>query len=83
MPFDPPLMCPWRCYEIGGPWIAENPDCPFHGRGINLVDLEELDQMDGERMCREELELREQRELKEREYRDLMDQEREEREWDV
>lgn len=24
-------MCPWRCHEIGGPWIAENPSCPIHG----------------------------------------------------
>jgi len=24
-------MCQHQCYEIGGPWIAENPDCPEHG----------------------------------------------------
>lgn len=24
-------MCDRRCYEIGGPWIAEDPDCPEHG----------------------------------------------------
>ena len=23
-------MC--DCYKIGGPWIAEDPDCPVHGR---------------------------------------------------
>ncbi len=23
-------MC--ECYKIGGPWIAEDPDCPVHGR---------------------------------------------------
>ena len=22
-------MC--ECYMIGGPWIAEDPNCPFHG----------------------------------------------------
>lgn len=22
-------MC--ECYQIGGPWIAEDPDCPIHG----------------------------------------------------
>lgn len=24
-------MCEYHCYEIGGPYIAENPDCPIHG----------------------------------------------------
>lgn len=57
MPFDPPLHCPWQCHEIGGPWIAENPDCPFHG--TNPVDVEELDEAEGERMCREQDALRE------------------------
>lgn len=23
-------MC--ECYKIGGPWIAEDPDCPVHGQ---------------------------------------------------
>jgi len=22
-------MC--ECYQVGGPWIAEDPDCPIHG----------------------------------------------------
>lgn len=22
-------MC--ECFKIGGPWIAEDPDCPYHG----------------------------------------------------
>ena len=22
-------MC--ECYQIGGPWIAEDPNCPIHG----------------------------------------------------
>lgn len=29
---DWPLNCPYECHKIGGPWIAENPDCPRHGR---------------------------------------------------
>lgn len=23
--------CEFQCFEIGGPWIAENPFCPIHG----------------------------------------------------
>ncbi len=23
-------MCNYECHQIGGPWIAENPDCPIH-----------------------------------------------------
>ena len=23
--------CDRECYTIGGPWIAEDPDCPIHG----------------------------------------------------
>ena len=26
------MKCPYQCHEVGGPWIAENPDCPIHGR---------------------------------------------------
>lgn len=25
-------VCRSRCHEIGGPFIAEDPDCPVHGR---------------------------------------------------
>lgn len=25
------MGCQSRCYEIGGPWIAEDPNCPIHG----------------------------------------------------
>lgn len=25
------MNCGYQCYEIGGPWIAENPNCPVHG----------------------------------------------------
>jgi hypothetical protein len=23
-------MCAYECHQIGGPWIAENPECPIH-----------------------------------------------------
>lgn len=48
----PPLRCPWRCHEIGGTWIAENPSCPFHG--TDPVDPEELTEEEGQRMCLEQ-----------------------------
>lgn len=25
------MRCLYQCYEVGGPWIAENPACPVHG----------------------------------------------------
>ena len=25
------LDCGYECFLIGGPWIAENPNCPVHG----------------------------------------------------
>jgi hypothetical protein len=46
------MRCEYQCHEIGGPWIAENPDCPVHGREAQLRErAEETDQY-------EELELR-------------------------
>ena len=33
-----------QCYQVGGPFIAEDPDCPIHGRnglGEALSDLED------------------------------------------
>jgi len=42
-------MCPWHCHEIGGPWIAENPECPFHGSDADP----DLSTEEGERLCRE------------------------------
>lgn len=24
------IMC--ECYQVGGPFVAEDPDCPIHGR---------------------------------------------------
>lgn len=47
-----PINCPWKCHLIGGPWIAENPSCPFHG--LDPVDMTVLSQDDVDRMCREE-----------------------------
>ena len=26
------MRCAYQCHEIGGPWIAENPECPVHSR---------------------------------------------------
>lgn len=31
--------CGHQCHTIGGPWIAENPDCPIHG--VNGMDPED------------------------------------------
>jgi hypothetical protein len=25
------MSCEHRCYEMGGPWITVDPDCPIHG----------------------------------------------------
>jgi len=25
------MNCGYECYQVGGPWIAENPACPVHG----------------------------------------------------
>lgn len=59
MPFHVPMNCPWECHQIGGPWISENPKCPFHG--INrLPELEDggydIDSELGEELCREQKE---------------------------
>lgn len=42
-----------QCYQIGGPFIAEDPDCPAHGREAQRVHDEEavrrqkiIDQLD-------------------------------------
>lgn len=31
-------MC--ECYQIGGPFIAEDPDCPVHGREAQRMEAE-------------------------------------------
>ena len=41
-------MC--ECYQVGGPWIAEDPDCPIHGayaqqqESVRVDELEQLHQ---------------------------------------
>jgi hypothetical protein len=62
--FHPPMMCPWQCHQIGGPWISMNPSCPFHGldplpRSEADSDAFDIDPEEGERMCREETARRE------------------------
>ena len=32
------MRCEYRCYEIGGPWVAENPVCPVHGTDAQAED---------------------------------------------
>jgi hypothetical protein len=27
------MRCDRKCYEIGGPWIEADPNCPVHGSG--------------------------------------------------
>jgi len=31
-----------ECYVIGGPWIAEDPNCPVHGAGGLNEQVEEV-----------------------------------------
>lgn len=32
------MRCEYRCHEVGGPWIAENPVCPVHGLDAQAED---------------------------------------------
>lgn len=32
------MKCEYQCYEVGGPWIAENPDCPVHGLSAQVEE---------------------------------------------
>lgn len=34
--------CEYACYEVGGPWIAENPSCPEHGQGGACQETQRL-----------------------------------------
>ena len=34
------MLCDYECYQIGGPWIAENPACPVHGTEAQRRDLD-------------------------------------------
>lgn len=37
------MSCGYRCHEIGGPFIAENPECPVHGLdGLDPYDAREI-----------------------------------------
>lgn len=59
--FYPPVECPWQCHRIGGPWIAENPSCPFHGydplpRSPVDDSAFDIDPEEGEQMCEEQQE---------------------------
>ncbi len=66
MAFTTPLRCPWQCHEIGGPWIAENPDCPFHSENATP---DEITDETGLRLCRDENIRREAEEMAEAERR--------------
>lgn len=37
------LGCGYECHMVGGPWIAENPACPFHGSNAHYIDTRELE----------------------------------------
>lgn len=42
------MSCAFHCHEVGGPFIAENPECPIHGAdGFDISDARDLI----ERMC--------------------------------
>ena len=32
------MKCGYQCHGVGGPWIAENPDCPVHGTEAQMID---------------------------------------------
>lgn len=32
------MLCEHECYLIGGPWIAENPNCPAHGSNRDYIN---------------------------------------------
>jgi hypothetical protein len=34
-------MC--DCYKIGGPWIAEDPECPIHGQRAQKNEKEQAE----------------------------------------
>lgn len=35
------LDCGFECHRVGGPWIAENPACPYHN-GTNSDRQQEI-----------------------------------------
>ena len=38
--------CERQCYVIGGPWLAEDPDCPVHGTDAVRARREDRAQRD-------------------------------------
>lgn len=38
------MSCGNHCYEIGGPWISEDPNCPVHGHEAQRRDREREEQ---------------------------------------
>lgn len=46
-------LCPWRCFEIGGPFIAENPECPIHGRDSEPLSDEEREFLEQNELARQ------------------------------
>lgn len=47
-------MC--QCYQVGGPFIEEDPDCPFHGRQAQLEQRLREEVREADEQSREELE---------------------------
>lgn len=47
------MLCDHECYMIGGPWIAENPNCPIHGRNELPDNSEEKREVLYRLWCRE------------------------------
>ena len=44
------MNCGHRCHEIGGPWIAEDPDCPVHGvEALRLAKIREAEECQAQR----------------------------------
>jgi len=54
------MDCGHQCHQIGGPWIAEDPNCPIHGTNGVGEDLERMiDMREVIRLLVEALELHE------------------------
>ncbi len=51
------MDCGHECYRVGGPWIAEDPNCPIHGWAAQRRsdDLDVLQSKIGEAETVEEL----------------------------
>lgn len=40
------MSCANHCFEIGGPWIAEDPNCPIHGQDAQDRETRQLERDD-------------------------------------